>query len=199
MYKNKLLTNSILEAQKEFDIIFIQELLWLFIQSILSLLNMEGEDLVRVLNYPNWITFSRNTSNNYDSLKVILYINVRLSNFWFFLWKDIFNYKNIFCISFFNCSFIYFLINVYSNLSQTALKYLKDTEANINNILVITGNFNIRDNSWDLSFSHQFIHHDTLTDIADSINLCISNPTNYHKMNYLLICDIWNLGILSEV
>ena len=81
MYKNKLLTNSILEAQKEFDIIFIQELLWLFIQSILSLLNMEGEDLVRVLNYPNWITFSRNTSNNYDSLKVILYINVRLSNF----------------------------------------------------------------------------------------------------------------------
>jgi len=51
--KNKLLTNTILEAQKEFDVIFIQELLWFLICSIPSLSNENGEQLVGVPNHPN--------------------------------------------------------------------------------------------------------------------------------------------------
>ena len=39
-----------------------------------------------------------------------------------------------------------FIINIYSDNQQTALKYLKDTEVNLNNVLIIIGNFNIRDN-----------------------------------------------------
>ena len=39
------------------------------------------------------------------------------------------------------------MLNVYSDSSQTALKYFKNTEANINNVLIMTGNFNIRDSS----------------------------------------------------
>jgi len=39
-----------------------------------------------------------------------------------------------------------FLINVYSDDHQSALKYLKNTEINLNNVLIITGDFNIRDN-----------------------------------------------------
>ena len=34
---------------------------------------------------------------------------------------------------------------MYSDLSHMALKYLKDIVVNIDNILVMTGNFNIRD------------------------------------------------------
>ena len=52
-YKNNLLTNTILEVQREFNIIFIQELLWSFICSIPSSLNREGEELVKVPNHPN--------------------------------------------------------------------------------------------------------------------------------------------------
>ena len=36
-------------------------------------------------------------------------------------------------------------MNIYSNYSHSALKYFKDTEVNINNLLIITGDFNIRD------------------------------------------------------
>ena len=36
------------------------------------------------------------------------------------------------------------MINIYSDSSQSALKYLKDIESNIHNI-IITGDFNIRD------------------------------------------------------
>ena len=36
------------------------------------------------------------------------------------------------------------MINVYSNEYKTALKYLKDTKANLYNILVMAGNFNIK-------------------------------------------------------
>ena len=158
MHKNNLLTNTILKAQNNFNIIFIQELLWLFIQSIQTLSNKEGKRLVRVPNHPNWITFSRNTSNNHDHLRVISYINIKLSLFCFSLQKDIFNYRDILYISFFNNKSIYFLINVYSDLSQTALKYLKDTEANIDNILIITENFNIRNSSWDPSFPYHLAY-----------------------------------------
>jgi len=36
-------------------------------------------------------------------------------------------------------------MNIYSDSSHLALKYLKDTEININNLLIMTGDFNIRD------------------------------------------------------
>ena len=35
------------------------------------------------------------------------------------------------------------MINIYSDTTQTALKYLKNIEANIHNVLVIASNFNI--------------------------------------------------------
>ena len=105
------------------------------------------EELVGVPSYPNWIIFSRNSSNIINSPKIITYINIRLSLFCFFLWKDIFNHRDISCVFFFNCGLVYFLINIYSNSSQVALKYLKNTKVNINNIYIMIGDFNIRDSS----------------------------------------------------
>ena len=57
------------------------------------------------------------------------------------------------------------------------LKYLKDTKVNINNILIITGNFNIRDSSWDLNFPYYSQYSSDLFDIADSLYLELSRPT----------------------
>ena len=36
-------------------------------------------------------------------------------------------------------------MNIYSDSSHSALKYLKDIEVNIDNVLIMTGDFNIRD------------------------------------------------------
>ena len=43
VHKNKLLAKIILENKKEFDIVFIQELLWSYIQSILISNSKEGK------------------------------------------------------------------------------------------------------------------------------------------------------------
>jgi len=59
-----------------------------------------------------------------------------------------------------------------------ALKYLKDTKVNIDNILVITGNFNIRNSLWDTSFPHHSSISNDLIIIADSFNLALLIPTN---------------------
>ena len=76
-----------------------------------------------------------------------------------------------------------------------ALKYLKDTEVNINNVLVMTGDFNIRDHSWDQDFLHYSIYRDTLIDITDFFQLELSEhinrvPTRYsdnqHKSNLVI-------------
>jgi len=58
-----------------------------------------------------------------------------------------------------------------------ALKYLKDTEANINNILIMMNNFNIRESSWNPLFSNHSIHSNMLTYIADFLSLCIFSTT----------------------
>ena len=96
-------------------------------------------------HHSNWITFTRFPLDRLDSPRVISYINIRLSSLRFLLHKDIINHRDISLISFFNSNICYYIMNVYSDSSHTALKYLKNTEVNIENVLLMTGDFNIRD------------------------------------------------------
>jgi len=137
--------NTILKVNANFDIIFIQELSWSITHSIPSSWNCEGETLVGVVNYSNWLTFTRISEFKDDFPRVIIYINIRLSSFCFSLCKDVINHRDILLVSFFNNNDIFWLMNVYSDSSHFALKYLKDTEASIQNLLIMTGDFNI----WD--------------------------------------------------
>ena len=87
-------------------------------------------------------------------------------------------------LSFFNNNVCYYIMNIYSNSSHSTLKYLKDTEVNIDNILIMTGDFNIRDSLWDSSFPFHSSISDDLTIIADSFNLTLSTPTNHCSTRY---------------
>ena len=135
---------------------------WYHIHLIPSSKYGKEEELVEIPNHPNWTTFFRNLTNIDKSSRVITYINIRLISFQFLLCKDIFNHRDILCISFFNHSLVYFLINVYLDSLQSALKYLKDVEVDINNVLIMTSNFNIRDCSWSPNFCLHSTHKDTL-------------------------------------
>ena len=66
---------------------------------------------------------------------------------------------------------MYFLLNVYFDSQQSALKHLKDIEVNLNNVIIMTGDFNIRDSNWDPFYPHHSIHTDTLCEISDSLSL----------------------------
>ena len=68
------------------------------------------------------------------------------------------------------------MINVHSNLSQLTSKYLKDTEVNIPNVIIMIDNFNIRDSIWDSNFLFHLCHSNSLFDIADSFSSDISKP-----------------------
>ena len=69
-------------------------------------------------------------------------------------------------------------MNIYSDASYSVLKYLKDTEVNINNLLIMTGDFNIRDQLWNSSFPHHSSISDDLFILADLFNSDLSLPTN---------------------
>ena len=68
------------------------------------------------------------------------------------------------------------MINIYSNNYQSALKYLKDTKANIHNVLVMASDFNIRDSDWNSSYPFYSIYKNTLIDITDSFDFKLSSP-----------------------
>ena len=68
--------------------------------------------------------------------------------------------------------------------SQIVLKYLKNTEANINNVLIMTGDFNIRDSLWDPLFPNHSVYSELLAEIANSFQLSISSLTSQVLMRY---------------
>jgi len=68
------------------------------------------------------------------------------------------------------------MINVYSNEHHSALKYPKDTKVNLQNILIIASNFNIKSNDWDLLYFFHSIYSDTLLKIVNSFDLSLSSP-----------------------
>jgi len=176
--KNSLNVNTLLEILVHFDIILIQEPPWSKICKIPSTSYCEREPLMDTSHHSNWISFSRISLDDKDFPRVITYINIRLSSLRFLLCKDIIDHRDISLISFFNNNVCYYILNVYSNSSHTALKYLKDTEVNIDNIVLMTGDFNIRDSLWDPSFPfHSSISNDLII-IADSFDLALFTPTN---------------------
>jgi len=148
----------------------------LTICTILSSTSCEEEELVGVPHHPNWLTFTRSPVNQSNFPRVLTCINICISCLCFSLQNDIFNHRDISCISFFNQGSIFFLINIYSDLSQLVLKYLKDTKTNINNVIIMTGDFNIRDSLWNLNFPFHSVHSNILFDIADSFFLALSKP-----------------------
>ena len=145
VWKSNFLINTVLEVNQDFDIIFIQELSWTTLRSILSTMNPKDVSLLGVPNHPNWLTFAREPLSSNDFPRIITYINVRLSSLCFSFRKNIINYMDILLASFFNDNTIFWIMNIYSDSSYITLKYLKNTEVNLSNLIIMAGDFNIRD------------------------------------------------------
>ena len=182
--KNNLVIKTILEINNNFDIIFIQELSWTTIRSIPNSADSKGVLLVGIVNYSNWLTFAREPDTTKEYPRVAIFINIRLASFHFSFRKDIIDHRDILLASFFINSKLFWIMNVYSNSSHSAIKYLKDTEINICNLLVMTRDFNIHDSLWDPLFLHHLSISDDLIIIADSFNLNLLVPINQVPTRY---------------
>ena len=129
-----------------------------------------------IVNHSNWLTFAREPVLLNDLPKVAIFINIRLSSLCFSFYKDIINHRDILLLSFFNNGDIFWIMNAYSDSFHSAIKYLKDTELNIRNILIMIGNFNIHNSLWDSSYNFHSSISDDLFAIVDSFNLFLSFP-----------------------
>ena len=131
------------------------------------------------------MTFSRLSSIEDDHPYIVSYINIKLLPLCFFLHTNIFNHRDILLIFFFNDNSLFYLINIYSDSSQTALKYLKDTGVSINNVLIIMGDFNICDSLWDLIHPFHSSHSDIIFNVTNTFDLDLSIPTNHILIRYM--------------
>ena len=143
----------------------------MIIYNIPSSTSKKGENIIGACNHPSWTIFTRSLNSNNKHPRVLTYINIGLIKLCFLLRKDIFNHRDINLIFFSNHDIMCFIINVYSDNQQSTLKYLKNIEVNLNNILIITRDFNIRDNDWDFLYLYYSTH-------ADILNV---NNTKYSK------------------
>ena len=123
MFK-RIISYLILEINYDFNIILIQEPSWTTIRSIPSSENCEGIPLVGIPNHPNWLTFARGSDLANDFPRVTIYVNIRLLSLCFSLCKDIINHRDILLVSFCNNNILFWIMNIYSNSSHSALKYL---------------------------------------------------------------------------
>ena len=69
----------------------------------------------------------------------------------------------------------------------------------------MTGDFNIRNNDWNLSYPYHSLHTDTVYEVADSFGLEMSTPINLVSIQYInnaqdsnLVLDLMFLYIGSE-
>jgi len=123
------------------------------------------------------------SSNNFP--RVAIFVNIRLSSLCFSLRKDIINHRDILLLSFLNNGDSFWIMNIYSDSSHSAIKYLKDMELNIRNLLIMTGDFNIHDSLWDPLYSFHSSISNNLFAIADSFNLFLSFPTEQVPTRFL--------------
>ena len=96
----------------------------------------------------------------------------------FALWLDIINYHDINVLAFHNDWDTNYMINIYSDSNQTTLQVLWQNMANIDNTIILTGDFNIRDSDWDPNFRHHSSHTNDLVTIADNLDLELSPLSN---------------------
>jgi len=158
-----------------------------------------------IVNHPNWLMFIREPVSSNDSPWVAIFINIRLSSLCFSLRKDVINYRDILLLSFLNNGNSFWIMNVYSDSSHSTIKYLKNIELNIRNLLIMTEDFNIHDSLWDSLYSFHSSISDNLFAIADSFNLFLSFPTeqvptrfsdNANDLNSVLVSypKLWNMS-----
>jgi len=109
---------------------------------------------------------------------VATYVNKKLQKMRFTLRLDIINHQDVKVLAFHSGQHINYVINVYSDNNQSALYFLNRNIVDLNNTVVMTGNFNIRDNDWDPNYSHHSAHTKDLLTLAESLGLDLSPPIN---------------------
>jgi len=96
----------------------------------------------------------------------------------FTLRLDIINHQNINVLAFYSGQYINYVINVYSDDNQSALHFLNQNIIDLNNTVVMTGDFNIRNNDWDPNYPHHSVYTKDLLTLAKSLGLDLSLPIN---------------------
>ena len=129
--------------------------------------------------------FAREPVSHSNLPRMAIFINIRLSSLYFSFRKDIINHRDILLLSFFNNGNIYWIMNVYSDSSHSAVKYHKDMEVYIRNLIIMTGDFNICNSLWDPSYNFHSSISDDLFAIADSFNLFLSFPIEHFPTRFL--------------
>ena len=94
------------------------------------------------------------------------------------------DYHDILLLSFFNRGECHFLMNVYSDDHQSAVKFMLDQVIDIPNLLYMDGDFNIRDAEWNPFVSAYPAAGQALIDLTDSLGLMCSLPTLPVPMHY---------------
>ena len=136
--------NTILE--NNIDIILVQEPPKSLIRCVPSHTDPTGDPIYGTPNHPNWTLFIRQDPAQENYAQVATYVNKKLQKMRFTLRLDRINHQDVNILAFHSGQHTSYVINVYSDNNQSTLHFLNQNIVNLNNTVVMTGNFNIRYN-----------------------------------------------------
>ena len=201
--KNYVLVDSLLESQKDlYNILFIQEPPWNFIQFAPFTTSPSGQEVIGTAIHPEWTQVVQFLQDSKQTPRVMCFIHSRLPRLHFALRRDIVDHRDIQLLFFSNRGRCQFFMNVYSDDLHTAVNFLTREALNIPNLLYMGGDFNIRDAEWDPSVSLHSATGQSLRNLAESYSLvcslpALSIPTHYSDISGYtnLVIDLIFLGI----
>src|ERR1700724_2336534 len=151
VYKNYAFLSLLLENLRDsYDIIFVQEPLWVTLRHTISMTDHEGALVTGSPTHPAWLPVVPREAE-VEKPRVLVYVSARLAHMRPKLRTDVLSHPDIILLMLWGPAGPINLMNVYSDSNGTAIKFLDSPGLELPKLGYMGGDFNCHSPLWDLT------------------------------------------------
>ncbi|KAI0749200.1 Endonuclease/exonuclease/phosphatase, partial [Daedaleopsis nitida] len=154
----------------ECDVILVQEPYYGPIKTVTSNSNPRGETLIGTQIHPAWLLLETRSP-----ARVCAYVNRELLDLRPQLCAHVVDHRDMLLMSLTVDKQVYYYLNVYNDDRSTALSWLQDHAAELPQLDLVAGDFNLHSTAWELDAPHESPRAVDLINLMSGIGLSLVN------------------------